>query len=335
MANKPVRSSAGQLGLWDDRFQAELRQAAAGVRVRPSSGIIPTGSIAVDLALGIGGLPRGRIVELYGPPGVGKTTFALQVIAEAQRDGETAAFVDAEHCFDASYAQHLGVDLAGLILVRSEEGEHALRIIEQLAASQAVDAIVLDSVAALAPEDNRSALPDQSPFAHSEMVARGLRRIARAIGPSPACLLLINQLRTYQGFGYTETTTGGWSVKLHAAIRADMRNLGRVQKQTRRVGMNFIKNQLAPARQAEFDFEEGHGFSAVQEVLELGIKCGVLENASGQVRFGSEPVDSYRLREDAEMLMNISAAIRERMGLPSRKPVHRAPAQMRSEAHSG
>ncbi len=325
MENNSTRGLTGQLGLWDTRLQTELRHAAAfGVRGRFVSGVIPSGSIGIDAALGIGGLPRGRMVELFGPAGVGKSTLALQVIAAAQAEGQTAALVDVECTFDAGYARQLGVDVEQLVVLKVDGGEQALRMVERLVSSQGVDLVVVDSVAALAPAaELAGSLLDGPTFGHSEMLANGLRRIARVMAQSPACLLLLNQVRAYHGFGYTETSTGGWGLKLHAAVRADLREVAG-GKVGRRVVLKMVKNQLAAASQAEFEFLDGEGFSAELELLELGLRHGVLDRVGGEIRFEGEESGLEELRENMDLCVRVNSAIRAEMGLPQRKPVGRA-----------
>ena len=315
----------GQMALWDNRLQTELRQAAAfGARGRAVSGVVPSGSIAVDAALGIGGLPRGRMVELFGPAGVGKSTLALQVIAAAQGEGQTAALVDVECTFDAAYAVKLGVQLERLVLLRADNGEHALRMVERLVVSQGVDLVVVDSVAALAPaEELAGGMMEGSAFAHGELVANGLRRISRVMAQSPACVLLLNQVRAYFGFGYTETSTGGWGLKLHAAVRADLREVGQ-EREGRRVAMKVVKNQLAAPGQAELTFVEGEGWSAELEMVELGLRHGVLSKTGSAVWFGGQLCGVAELRADVELCVRLNSAVRAVMGLPQRKPVGRA-----------
>ncbi len=322
MENNSTRGLTGQIGLWDTRLQTELRHAAAfGVRGRAVAGVIPSGSIGIDAALGIGGLPRGRMVELFGPAGVGKSTLALQVIAAAQGEGQTAALVDVECTFDAGYARQLGVDVEQLVVLKVDDGEQALRMVERLVASQGVDLVVVDSVAALAPAaELAGSLLDAPTFGHSEMLGNGLRRIARVMAQSPACLLLLNQVRAYHGFGYTETSTGGWGLKLHAAVRADLREVGG-GKFGRRVMLKTVKNQLAAAGQAEIEFLEGEGFSAELELLELGLRHGVLKRVAGGVWFGEEVSGLEELREDVDLCVRVNSSIRAELGLPQRKPV--------------
>lgn len=336
MKHNSARVPAGQIGLWDNRLQTELRQAAAfGVRGRAVAGVIPSGSIAVDAALGIGGLPRGRMVELFGPPGVGKSTLALQVIAAAQAEGQTAALVDVECTFDAGYAVRLGVDVERLVLLRADDGERALRMVERLVASQGVDLVVVDSVAALAPAEELAASMMEAPaFAHCEMVANGLRRIARAMAQSPACLLLLNQLRAYQGFGYTETSTGGWGLKLHAAVRADLREVEQ-RHEVRRVSMKVVKNQLAAAGQAELSFVEGEGVSAELELVEMGLRQGVLRQVGTATWFEDELCGVAELRADVDLCVRVNSAIRAVMGLPQRKPAGRAMGAGRAQRAGG
>src|SRR5688572_596890 len=196
--------NAREMVQFDSRQTAEMeRSIRFGLRRRDLEGVLPSGSLTVDAAMGVGGLPRGRMIEMFGPAAVGKTTLGLQAVAAVQREGDTVAFVDVERAFDGGYAGRMGVNLDALLLARSDDGQQAFRILEKLAASKAVDLIVVDSVAALLPPEEREAvLGEASPFGQSELLASGLRRLARALQGSPACVLFLNQVRAYKGFGY-------------------------------------------------------------------------------------------------------------------------------------
>jgi len=244
-----------QQSLFNNRLQGELeRLAPFGRRNREIEGVVPSGSVTIDAAMGAGGLPRGRMVELFGPAGVGKTTIGLQTLAAAQHQGETAALVDAEYAFDPAYAARVGVDTASLLVTQAADGDQAFRIVEKLASSKAVDLILVDSLAALVtPEEREAAIGDANPFGQCEMIASGLRRLSRALIGSPAVVLFLNQIRAYRGFGYTETSAGGWSLKLHAAVRADLREV----RMGKRLSLRVVKNQLAENLRFEFDFAAG------------------------------------------------------------------------------
>ena len=232
------------------------RSVRFGLRRRELEGVLPSGSVTIDAAIGVGGLPRGRMIELFGPPGVGKTTLGLQAVAAVQREGDTVAFVDVERAFDGAYAERMGVNLDTLLLARADDGQQAFGIVEKLAACKAVDLIVVDSVAALLPPEERvAALGESSPFGQCEMMASGLRRLARVLQSSPACVLFLNQVRAYPGFGYAETSAGGWALKLQATVRADLQVRAEYRNRGTRLQLRVIKNLLATPASAEFDFE--------------------------------------------------------------------------------
>ncbi|MSV31384.1 MAG: hypothetical protein EXQ57_02590 [Bryobacterales bacterium] len=311
--------------LFDSRQTAEMeRSVPFGLRHRDLEGVLPSGSVTVDAAMGVGGLPRGRMIELFGPPAVGKTTLGLQAIAAVQREGDTAAFVDVERAFDGPYAERMGVDLASLLLARADDGQQAFRIVEKLAACKAVDLIVVDSVAALLPpEEKDAALGEASPFGQNEMLASGLRRLARALQGSPACVLFLNQVRSYQGFGYAETSAGGWSLKLHAAVRADLRADAQTGK---RVQLRVIKNQLAKPVTTEFDFEGGVGVAPEAELVDRGLESGVIRPGfefDGQVLGRTRSGVISHLALHASLAAQLRAEIRLALGITQRRPMGR------------
>jgi recombination protein RecA len=314
-----------QATAFDNRYTVELeRTARFGQRRRELDGILPGGSITVDAAMGVGGLPRGRMIELYGPPAVGKTTLGLQALAAVQREGDTAALVDAECAFDGAYAARVGVDVESLLLARAEDGQQAFRILEKLAASKAVDLIVVDSVAALVPaEEREAAVGEAAPFAQSEMLASGLRRLARALQGSPACVLFLNQVRTYQRFGYQETSAGGWALKLHAAVRADVRG----QAPGRRRELRVVKNQLARPVQMAFEFEDGVGVAPEAELVDRGVEAGVIGVGfvfDGQALGRTREEAIRRLAGHASLAAQVRTEVRLALGLTQRRPVGRA-----------
>jgi recombination protein RecA len=326
----PLMPEDRQETRFDGRYAAELEKTVRfGLRRRDLQGILPSGSVTVDAALGVGGLPRGRIVELFGPPAVGKTTLGLQAVAAVQREGETAAFVDVERSFDPAYAARMGVDLDALILARAEDGQQAFRILEKLAGCKAVDLIVVDSAAALVPpEEREAALGEATPFAQCELLASGLRRLARALQGSPACVVFLNQVRSYQGFGYSETSAGGWALKLHAAVRADLRE--RAELRTgKRVQLRVIKNQLARPRQTEFDFEGGVGVVREAELVDRGVESGVIVSGKAGFVYDGQVIGRNRfevlerLAQHTTLAAQIHTDVRVALGLTQRRPMGR------------
>lgn len=315
---------------FDSRHTVEMERAVRfGLRNRELEGIVPSGSITIDAAMGVGGLPRGRMIELFGPPAVGKTTLGLQAVAAVQREGDTAAFVDVERAFDAAYAARVGVDVEALLLARTEDGQQAFRIVEKLAGSKAVDLIVIDSVAALLPPEERdTALGEASPFGQCEMLASGLRRLARALQGSPACVLFLNQVRAYRGFGYAETSAGGWSLKLHAAVRADLEERGE-HGTGKRVQVRVRKNQLAKPVQLEFDLAAGTGVVEEAELIDRGMECGVVTATGAGVEFDGQVLGRNRLEAVNRLAMHVTLSaqikteVRLAMGLTQRRPAGR------------
>lgn len=326
----PLLPDSRQDSRFDNRQTAELeRTIRFGLRRRDLEGILPSGSVTVDAAMGVGGLPRGRMIELFGPPSVGKTTLGLQAVAAVQREGSTAAFVDVERAFDAAYAQRMGVDLDGLLLAQAEDGRQTFQIVEKLASSKAVDLIVVDSVAALLPpEEREEAVGEASPFGQSEMLASGLRRLARALQGSPACVLLLNQVRSYKGFGYAETSAGGWALKLHAAVRADLREKREIRG-GKRIQLRVIKNQLGKAGQTEFDFAGGVGVVPEAELVDRGLESGAMVAGPGGLFFEGQAIGRNReeaverLAYHASLAAQIRTEVRLALGLTQRRPMGR------------
>jgi recombination protein RecA len=290
---------------------------------------IPTGSLALDAALGIGGVPRGRIVEIYGPESSGKTTLALQIVAEAQRTGGVAAFVDAEHALDPSYAARLGVDIEDLLISQPDTGEQALEITDMLVRSGAIDVIVIDSVAALVPRaELEGEMGDVTVGLQARLMSQAMRKLAGSLNKSNTTCIFINQLREKVGvmFGSPETTSGGRALKFYATIRIDVRRIDSIKQGTdlvgNRVRAKVVKNKVAPPfRQAEFDIMYGHGISKEGSLLDLGVEEGIIQKSGAWYNYGDERLGQGReaakdfLREHADLRDTIDAQIREKLGL--------------------
>src|SRR6195952_4666226 len=289
---------------------------------------ISTGSLGLDIALGIGGLPRGRIVEIYGPESSGKTTLALHVIAEAQKAGGTAAFVDAEHALDPSYAHKLGVDLDELLVSQPDTGEQALEITDTLVRSGAVDIIVIDSVAARTPRaEIEGEMGDSLPGLQARLMSQALRKLTASISKTHTLVIFINQIRHKIGvmYGSPETTTGGNALKFYASVRLDIRRTGSVKLRDEIIGNNVrvkvVKNKVAPPfREVEFDIMYGQGISKLGEIIDLGVKAGVIEKSGSWFSYSSIRIGQGRdnvrefLKANKDMATEIEVAVRKNAG---------------------
>lgn len=292
-------------------------------------GTVSTGSIGLDIALGIGGLPRGRIVEVYGPESSGKTTLALQTIAEAQKNGGICAFVDAEHALDPVYARKLGVNLDDLLISQPDTGEQALEITDTLVRSGAVDVLVVDSVAALTPRaEIEGEMGDSLPGLQARLMSQALRKLTASISKSNTMVIFINQIRMKIGvmFGNPETTTGGNALKFYASVRLDIRRIGAIKERDDVVGnqtrVKVVKNKLAPPfKQVEFDIMYGEGISKMGELVDLGVKAGIVEKSGAWFSYDSQRLGQGRenaksfLRDNPKAAAAIELAIRQNAGL--------------------
>ena len=295
-----------------------------GSREKIEIDTISTGSLGLDIALGVGGLPRGRVVEIYGPESSGKTTLALHAIAEAQRGGGTAAFVDAEHALDPSYAKKLGVDVDELIVSQPDTGEQALEIVDTLVRSNAVDVLVIDSVAALVPRaEIEGEMGDSHVGLQARLMSQALRKLTGSISRSRCLVIFINQVRMKIGvmYGNPETTTGGNALKFYASVRLDIRRTGQIKDRDDIVGnaprVKVVKNKVAPPfKQVEFDIMYGQGISKVGEILDLGVKAGLVEKSGAWFSYDSVRIGQGRenakqyLLENPDVAQRIENAIR-------------------------
>src|SRR6202162_1832025 len=291
--------------------------------------VIPTGSLGLDLALRVGGLPRGRVVEIYGPESSGKTTLALECIAEAQKKGGICAFIDAEHALDAGYARKLGVKVEDLLISQPDDGEQALEIADTLVRSGAVDVLVVDSVAALTPKaELEGEMGDMQPGMQARLMSKALRKLTASISKSKCMVIFINQIRMKIGimFGNPETTTGGNALKFYASVRLDIRRIGQIKEREESVGnqtrVKVVKNKVAPPfKQVEFDIMYGEGISKVGELVDLGVKAGIVEKSGAWFSYDSQRIGQGRenakvfLKENPDIANKIEAQVRQNAGL--------------------
>jgi len=288
---------------------------------------ISTGSIGLDVALGIGGLPKGRVVEIYGPESSGKTTLAIHVIAEAKKKGGMCAFIDAEHAFDSSYAQRLGVNIDNLLISQPDYGEQALEIADRLILSGALDVVVIDSVAALVPKGElEGEMGDSKMGLQARLMSQALRKLTATISKTNSCCIFINQLREKIGvmFGNPETTTGGNALKFYASVRLDIRRMTQIKDGDESIGnhvkVKVVKNKVAPPfRQAEFDIIYGEGISKVGEIIDMGVELGIVQKSGSWFSYNNDKLGQGRdavkqlLTDNPELSNEIETRIREKV----------------------
>jgi recombination protein RecA len=295
--------------------------------------VVSTGSLGLDIALGVGGLPRGRVVEIYGPESSGKTTLALHTVAEAQKKGGICAFIDAEHALDPIYARKLGVNVDDLLISQPDHGEQALEIADTLVRSGAVDVLVVDSVAALVPRaELEGEMGDVQPGSQARLMSQALRKLTASINKSHTMVIFINQIRMKIGvmYGSPETTTGGNALKFYASVRLDIRRIGAIKERDEVVGnqtrVKVVKNKLAPPfKMVEFDIMYGEGVSKTGELIDLGVKAGVVEKSGAWFSYDSQRIGQGRenaktfLKENPDMAAKIEAAVRGNAGMIAEK----------------
>src|SRR5262245_7697739 len=309
---------------------------------------ISTGALSVDWALGVGGFPRGRIVEIFGPESSGKTTLALHAVAEAQRRGGIAAFIDAEHAMDPEYSRKLGVDIDNLLVSQPDSGEQALEILEVLVRSGALDICVVDSVAALVPRaELEGEMGDSHVGLHARLMSQALRKLTGHVSKSKTCLIFINQIREKIGvmFGNPETTTGGRALKFYSSIRVDIRRIGAIKEGEETVGnrtkLKVVKNKVAvPFRAAEFDILYGEGISKLGDMIDLGVTHKILDKSGSWISFGENRIGQGRedakrfLTENPEIAADLETKLRVALGLPSPAPIAKVDAAATAPAPS-
>ncbi len=296
-------------------------------KVTVEQGVISTGSIGLDVALGIGGLPKGRVVEIYGPESSGKTTLAIHVIAEAQKKGGMCAFIDAEHAFDSSYAQKLGVNIDNLLISQPDYGEQALEIADRLILSGALDVVVIDSVAALVPKSElEGEMGDSKMGLHARLMSQALRKLTATIAKTNSCCIFINQLREKIGvmFGNPETTTGGNALKFYASVRLDIRRLAQIKDGDEVIGnhikVKVVKNKVAPPfRIAEFDIIYGAGISKAGEIIDMGVELDIVQKSGSWFSYNGDKLGQGReavkqlMIDNPELAKEIETKIREKI----------------------
>ncbi len=296
--------------------------------------VVSTGSLGLDIALGVGGLPRGRVIEIYGPESSGKTTLTLQVIAEMQKLGGTCAFIDAEHALDVQYAARLGVNLEDLLISQPDTGEQALEITDALVRSGSIDLVVIDSVAALTPKaEIEGDMGDSLPGLQARLMSQALRKLTATIKRANCMVIFINQIRMKIGvmFGNPETTTGGNALKFYSSVRLDIRRIGSIKKGDEVIGnetrVKVVKNKVAPPfKQAEFDIMYGTGISREGEIIDLGVQAGIVDKAGAWYSYngnrigqGKDNVREY-LKENPELAFEIENRVREKLGVALQQP---------------
>ncbi|OFY85078.1 MAG: recombinase RecA [Bacteroidetes bacterium RIFCSPLOWO2_12_FULL_35_15] len=296
--------------------------------------VIPTGSLGLDIALGIGGLPKGRVIEIYGPESSGKTTLTMHAIAEVQKAGGIAAFIDAEHAFDRTYADKLGIDTENLLISQPDNGEQALEIAENLIRSGAIDIIVIDSVAALVPKSEiEGEMGDSKMGLHARLMSQALRKLTGTISKTGCCCIFINQLREKIGvmFGNPETTTGGNALKFYASIRLDIRRIGQIKDGDAVIGnrtrVKVVKNKVAPPfRMAEFDIMYGEGISKIGEIVDLGVEHNIIKKSGSWFSYGDTKLGQGRdavkalFKDNYELCDEIEGKIREALSAVTATP---------------
>jgi len=328
---KALESAVGQI---EKQFgKGSIMRLGSNNIVAPVEAI-STGSISIDYALGIGGVPRGRVVEIFGPESSGKTTLALQIIAEAQKKGGMAAFVDAEHALDAAYAKKLGVDLDNLLVSQPDNGEQALEIVEVIIRSNSVDVVVVDSVAALVPRaEIEGEMGEAQMGLQARLMSQALRKLTGAVSKSKASLIFINQLREKIGvmFGNPETTTGGRALKFYSSVRVDIRRIGALKDGEDVVGnrtrVKVVKNKMAPPfREAEFDIMYGEGVSREGDLIDIAVEHKIIEKSGAWFAYGGERLGQGRenvktyLKENVELRSAIELKVRAALGMAKEAP---------------
>ena len=328
-----------KLKIIDDAIASIEKTYGKGAIMKLGDGVInniesiPTGALSLDHALGIGGIPRGRVTEIYGPESSGKTTLCLHIIAEAQQKGGLAAFIDAEHALDVNYAKRLGVDIPNLLLAQPDFGEQALEITDTLVRSNALDVIVIDSVAALVPRSEiEGEMGDPTMAMQARLMSQALRKLSGAIAKSNTSLIFINQLRSKIGviFGNPETTTGGNALKFYASVRMDIRRIAAIKDGTDVIGnrtkVKIVKSKVAPPfKQVEFDILYNEGISKSGDLIDLGVEHGIVKKSGawftyGEDRFQGREQLRTKLNEDSAMYDKLEVEVKEKLGMVEEKP---------------